>query len=656
MNTKAQVILKRWFHHRTRSEYRELSEDLEDEIDVNNKLSLWATVPGLIVDDEESFFLSVEEQQAAMMKAIVPRKDIVKRSSSEDSIGHFCERSGRLARSESFETLETEEESDLAEYDPRSIKYPQRATTIRWADHEGKALETCNQMTYQEPLNVRVVVLMLNPAEKIFEFIQCEFETDERLTVSDLLAQLPFMASMDPLKEQRYSRLYRGERELVNLLAIQDYDIDEGEILVAVAADFNPRHTIAAAAALMLQKDLLRAVQKAKLSGRALQKLVSSSELALLDQEESPLLIKEDREKEMDRTSLLINISDDNPLGVASSLSSGGCWDGEDSTDCKDMLSVEVQNLHDEDFQVFQEALDTDPYSPVALGRMEKLPKHFFSEDLDVFEPKFGPGGETFTDNWGEVSSDEGSLDEIDPEPMNDSPHDVNTSTNSFLVLQKQYQNDIAFFSDLSDNSDDEDDDEQGLQNTSMDSFVYGFMGEPPASHKASASRGVSLDDCDYGDDIVIESDYSDDSDTMLSCNEMEPIPDMALVHPTQGLDYNKTVDFCRIANVDSLDDKTPQCRKKAGESDLLNSQEEYDLEKIPDIAEFAEGTAATSDFRSLNPEECYLPLREKEAQGASACFMSAAVLFAAMDKLSSHNQEGQTQIPRDFFLEEVEV
>jgi hypothetical protein len=84
----------------------------------------------------------------------------------------------------------------------------------------------------------------------LVDFLSCEFQTDERLKVSDVLHQLteltPFLSSVgappfprsSPRKYQskrpKFTALYCDGHELVNMLALQDYDLKEGAVLVAI--------------------------------------------------------------------------------------------------------------------------------------------------------------------------------------------------------------------------------------------------------------------------------------------------------------------------------------------------------------------------------------------------------------------------------------
>lgn len=176
--------------------------------------------------------------------------------------------------SASFHTTETEDESEQEE--------SKLGKAVQWADCAGKELAVTYAIDFLPYISTRIVVLLLDVHERLFEFVQCEYDTDARLTATDLLSQLPKFASFDFLARQDYHCLCRRDQEIITMLPIQNYPIREGEILIAASAKSNakPQLVMDAARSLLSQKKLLRSVQKAKLSGRALQRLLSSAELA----------------------------------------------------------------------------------------------------------------------------------------------------------------------------------------------------------------------------------------------------------------------------------------------------------------------------------------------------------------------------------------
>jgi hypothetical protein len=201
---------------------------------------------------------------------------------------------GGAGNNDSDHTSVTETEEDESEQEEVQIQLPippgsrTNQKVVRWADDNVTTSNNTNNgltivHTYDSLpcLSTRVVILLLDLEHRVFEFVQCEFHTDERLVVLDVLRQLPSLASLDRLTQQRYRILCRTGEEMINMLPIQHYNVQEGEILIASSAQggITPRQVMMAAATLLQEKKLIRAVRKAKLSGRALQKLCSSEEL-----------------------------------------------------------------------------------------------------------------------------------------------------------------------------------------------------------------------------------------------------------------------------------------------------------------------------------------------------------------------------------------
>jgi hypothetical protein len=199
-----------------------------------------------------------------------------------------------LLSSESVHTTDTEDES---EQDESKVL----GKAVQWADEcDGHALAVTHSIECLPYISTRVVVLLLDLHERLFEFVQCEYDTDSRLTATDLLEQLPRFASFDFLARQSYHTLCRRNQEIISTLPIQNYPIREGEILIAASVKATPAQVMDAARSLLSQKKLSRSVQKAKLSGRALQRLLSSAELAgaPLESQEQPHCINDDHDDE----------------------------------------------------------------------------------------------------------------------------------------------------------------------------------------------------------------------------------------------------------------------------------------------------------------------------------------------------------------------
>eukprot|EP00977_Amphora_coffeiformis_P018671 scaffold6639_cov167-Amphora_coffeaeformis.AAC.2 len=290
MATRPKAALLRWIHHRNSTDY----SDLHDTLFgcgvgfLGRSRRAWRTVPGLIEndnDDSSIIFDEVSFQKDIMKLTQQSGKRTLrmtnwsgrpkKRFLSKEEQKVVVKQSGsRKTDAQSIETTETEDESSAQEDQSKQME-----KSVRWADCTGQDLAVIVSIDSLPYVSTRVVILMLDLNERLFEFVQCEFDTDARLTISDLLKQLPSFASIEFLAQQRYRTLCRPDEEMINMLPIQNYHVREGEILVASNGQNRPKDVMAAAQALLQQKKLVRAVRKAKLSGRALQRVLSSAEL-----------------------------------------------------------------------------------------------------------------------------------------------------------------------------------------------------------------------------------------------------------------------------------------------------------------------------------------------------------------------------------------
>lgn len=148
-----------------------------------------------------------------------------------------------------------------------SLNAKNRKRSIRFADEEGKAMETVHlverQQGYRDDSNLRrILVLLLLPKEKKFEFLHAEYSLNARVSVSVLLKQFPDMATDPIVASQKYTRLCRagGGAELINALAIQDYGLEQDEILIAVVKGYTSKETNRMAKTLVENQQILKAV------------------------------------------------------------------------------------------------------------------------------------------------------------------------------------------------------------------------------------------------------------------------------------------------------------------------------------------------------------------------------------------------------------
>lgn len=148
-------------------------------------------------------------------------------------------------------------------FTPRS----KRQKRLRFADEEGKAIETIHVVDcddHGDPTYRRILILLLLPEQKKYEFVHCEYSTQSTLTVSEVLKQVPALALDVQIKKQHYSRLCRaaGGTELINALSLQSYDLFSDEILVAVLQGYTGKAMHEMAKALIDNEIILRAVSE----------------------------------------------------------------------------------------------------------------------------------------------------------------------------------------------------------------------------------------------------------------------------------------------------------------------------------------------------------------------------------------------------------
>jgi len=193
--------------------------------------------------------------------------------------------------SKSYETTETEDDSQSE----RSVETPLVPTAIRWADHHNLPLAKTHVLNLHGGQH-RLVILLIHPIARKFEFLHVEYDVSQRLTVGGILQQIPHLASSKWFRPLHFTALYHsrtgsatndGEKitshhrssctELIHIVTCQDYDFAWNEILIAVADTFEASVVTEQASQLLLNAPLRKAVRKAKYTGRALQQLKPDS-------------------------------------------------------------------------------------------------------------------------------------------------------------------------------------------------------------------------------------------------------------------------------------------------------------------------------------------------------------------------------------------
>jgi hypothetical protein len=159
---------------------------------------------------------------------------------------------------------ETTDHSEDCESDRERVK------TIRFADEDGLPMETVYMLGGpDDPAAVgRVVVLLLKPEVRKFEFIYAEYRLNSKTSVSNLLEQLPGMASHEILTAQTYSSLFRsreGCSELIGALPLQDCRLDKNEVIIGVMSGYSGQGIMKCALPLIYNDKLSKVVSSFRL-------------------------------------------------------------------------------------------------------------------------------------------------------------------------------------------------------------------------------------------------------------------------------------------------------------------------------------------------------------------------------------------------------
>ena len=147
---------------------------------------------------------------------------------------------------------------------PSPPSLPPRKRSIRFADEvEGHSLEDVRVIENTKGLMSRVVVLLMSPTERIFEFLHTEYPRDETTTVQILLEQIPKICNNPVFQTQKtFIQLSQTKKQqlLDNDVALRDFDLDEGELLLAVLDGYDVSQMASFAIPLLLNGRIQKAV------------------------------------------------------------------------------------------------------------------------------------------------------------------------------------------------------------------------------------------------------------------------------------------------------------------------------------------------------------------------------------------------------------
>eukprot|EP00526_Cylindrotheca_closterium_P004054 CAMPEP_0113644914 /NCGR_PEP_ID=MMETSP0017_2-20120614/23648_1 /TAXON_ID=2856 /ORGANISM="Cylindrotheca closterium" /LENGTH=1158 /DNA_ID=CAMNT_0000556569 /DNA_START=241 /DNA_END=3717 /DNA_ORIENTATION=+ /assembly_acc=CAM_ASM_000147 len=151
---------------------------------------------------------------------------------------------------------------------------------LRFADEVGKDLTKEYVIEREANYASRIVVMLLSPRDRKFEFLHAEYPLDESTTVQVLLEQVPLLATNDAFRTKKFNALLQTEtsRQLDNNLALQDYCFKESEIVLGIPDDFTVANMTKMAVPLLLNKKLMKTVKQAIRKGRGLKTVQSGEE------------------------------------------------------------------------------------------------------------------------------------------------------------------------------------------------------------------------------------------------------------------------------------------------------------------------------------------------------------------------------------------
>lgn len=150
--------------------------------------------------------------------------------------------------------------------------------TVSFSDKDGGPLHETRVI---EPPQVRrLVLLLLSPQDRKFEFLHLEYPLDDNTTVQVVVDQIPKLASNPLFRRFTFSCLAKTSKneQLDNDALMGDCELREHELLLGVPMGY-PVHQIGAfAVPLLLNGDIIKAVKLAKRSGKGLKNVKSGKE------------------------------------------------------------------------------------------------------------------------------------------------------------------------------------------------------------------------------------------------------------------------------------------------------------------------------------------------------------------------------------------
>ena len=157
----------------------------------------------------------------------------------------------------------------------------QRPRTIKFADESNLPLVQCRVINSKDDPYAakKVIMMLLCPKERKFEFLQAEYRVRERTSVADVVEQIPCIANNPLFRNMSFTKLIRakdGTSELENTRQFQEYELEDGELLIAIVEGYTSAEMSKHALPLLLNGKISEAVEKAKGSKKNLRFILSS--------------------------------------------------------------------------------------------------------------------------------------------------------------------------------------------------------------------------------------------------------------------------------------------------------------------------------------------------------------------------------------------
>jgi hypothetical protein len=171
-------------------------------------------------------------------------------------------------KEESIDTSQTESESDSSS--DSTGGEPPRVRSIRFADEQGLPMVRVHHLgDNDDPLAVnRLVILLLSPSDKKFEFAHVEYRLRAEATVADLLQQLPAFATSELFTTMEFESLYRTQCEdpkLDSSTLLHDIGFGKHEVMVPIRKGFSGEDIVKCAVPLLLNKRIIKGVSSLSL-------------------------------------------------------------------------------------------------------------------------------------------------------------------------------------------------------------------------------------------------------------------------------------------------------------------------------------------------------------------------------------------------------